>query len=224
MKQKLLFITGMICFISFSHAQMYERGRKNFFITTGGDLTFTNEHKKAWTGNNKGYSAHIGAGKIFTDIFQLGLNYYYTNNNYKLADTSGALVSSAYTYQTASINANLLLPVIYSSTGKSKRYECTGLTHYLILGPEYLYRFGADGANNFTTRGGVALNMGWGFLYKKSGGRKFQQGNDIYVNLNVKKVFGQFGSIQYEGSTRSLYNTFWGVNILWVKYRTGRWL
>ncbi|HYG52083.1 MAG TPA: hypothetical protein VD905_14325 [Flavobacteriales bacterium] len=203
------------------HAQMWERGKKNFFLEPEASLNFANYKKSAYMGNKYGMSFGLSGGKIFKGFLKTGLVYRYNQN------TIGNWYSTALTHtpvqrQYAGIKAELMVPFLQLNLGKSNRYECKTLSIYLMLGPEFGYNF-AGGTSDFKINSTeLLLCASWGFLLKNSGSNKKQAANDIYFCLNMKH--GQTPFAQRAADSQKFYSTYWGVSILWVKYKTGNWL
>jgi len=204
----------------FGYGQMYERGRKNFFLEPEGGVNFSNYKSNAFTGNNMGTYFGMSVGKTWAGVFKTGLVYRYGIHDSGKRDPIGMPYDSRVTRQTAGIKAEILLPLFSGGLGKSNKYECRAINNYFILGPEFGYNF-TKGSENFKMNSTeFLLNAGWGFLFKKSGGRKKQQANDIFICLNLKKGLSPYAV----SDNMKLYSTYWGVSILWIRYKTGNFL
>lgn len=216
------FILISLILISFlSSAQMHERGRKNFYVEPFGAINFSNSKKKAYGGSEYGFSYGISAGKQFAGLFRLGLQYQY--NQHKVGFyTTEQLYSVDFKRNLVGVKGDLLLPFFSYYLGKSKKYECTMVTNYFIVGPEFDFVFSEKNSFFTGTPNEFMLNAAWAMLFKKSGGRKTQAANDIYVSLNFKKSFSSFGKL--EVYNQNFYSVYYGVSLIWIRYKTSNWL
>jgi hypothetical protein len=202
-------------------SQMWERGKKNFFLEPEAAINFANYKKSAYLGDKFGMSYGLSGGKIFKTFLKTGLVYRY-NQNIVGAWDSTALNHATVPCQYAGAKVELMFPFMTFSLGKSKHYECKTLTNFLMLGPEFGYNF-AGGTNQYQLKPTeFLLSASYGFLLKNSGSNKKQSANDIYFCLNMKH--GQAPFAQRVVDSQKFYTTYWGISILWVRYKTGNWL
>lgn len=204
-------------------AQIYERGKKNFFIEPHVSFNFSNAKRSAYTGNERNFTYGLSGGKVFQGWIKVGLDYSYNNFSYTYttSDTLGEFKANPSTHY-AGIRADAMFPLMRSSLGKSKRYECRSLTNFIFIGPEYGMHFGSDEENVFTLNRNVfALNFSWGMIFKNSGSRKKQAALDFYIMFNLKKAFTPYMNIV--PTNQKIYPTYWGVSFVFVKYRVGKW-
>lgn len=192
-------------------AQIYERGKKNFFLEPGVYASFSNLNKSAFTGNQTGISYGLTGGKLFMDFFRVGLAYQYHQHQYPLTDALTTNLTRHY----AGLRADIKMPLFRVYLGKSKHYECTVLHSHLFIGPEYGMGFGGNIGHSNT--GEFLLNAAYGIQIKKSGSSKKQAAYDFYVMLNMKKALNPYLKVQ------NVYGTYWGISFMLIKYRTGKW-
>lgn len=217
----ILVLVFTCLFVGHSGAQMWERGKKNFFVEPEGSVNFSNYKKSAYTGNKYGMSFGLSGGKIFSGFIKTGLVYRYNQHSIGTWD-SVALTHSTVPRQYAGAKAELMFPFLRFNLGKSNRYECKTLTNFLSLGPEFGFNFGGTNTRYTINSTEFMLNASWLFLIKNSGSNKKQAANDVYFSINMKH--GQTPFSQRAGGGQKFYSTYWGISILWVKYKTGNWL
>ena len=205
----------------FANAQMYERGKKNFFIEPEGEINFSNHKSNAFTGSKFGTSYGLSAGKVFLGFLKTGIVFRYNQNLISNFDSTIEIHSPVQT-NTIAIKSDLMIPFLNFSLGKSKHYECTSLTNYLFLGPEFGYNFGPNNSNYSINAFNVLLNAGYGMIFKKSGSNKKQAANDIYIVINMKKGLSAF--VSQSSDSQKFYSTYWGLSLTWIHYKTGNWL
>lgn len=202
-------------------AQMHERGKKNFFLEPEGSVNFANHKSNAFTGNKFGMAYGMSAGKIFAGFIKTGLVYRYNQNVIGNFDSSEVRYTN-FQHQSIGIKADLMIPFLHFNLGKSNKYECMGITNYLLLGPEFDYNFGAKNLAYSIKPTTFLLNVSYAMLFKKSGSKKKQAANDIYVSINMKKGLSNFA--KYSIDSQKFYSTYWGISIIWIHYKTGNWL
>lgn len=198
------------------NAQFYERGKKNFFIEAGAAYNFSNAHKGAFTGNETGLSYGLAGGKLFHDIFRIGAVYQYHTQHYAWR----ALFPMDFTRHYIGLRADMMLPLFNVYLGKSNKYECTVLDNRILLGAEYGLNMGGTSASQPKTE--FLLDLAYAIRIKKSGSTKKQAAFDFFVLLNMKKALTPYVKIPMDG--QNIYGTYWGVSLMLVKYRTGKWM
>lgn len=226
---KYILSISIVVLTSFASAQMNERGKKNFFLEPESVFNFSNAKKSAYTGNKCGLSNGVSGGKIFSKFIKAGLVCRYNQtiigtwqDTLQGVDPQTYLdyekISSTY----AGLEAELMFPFLSFSLGKSKRYECKTLTNFLAMGTEFGFNFGGSSTLYTLKANQLFLNASWLFLLKNSGSKKKQAANDIYFCINMKH--GQTPFAQRSGGGEKFYSTYWGISILWVRYKTSNWL
>ena len=215
------FIFVAFLYTNVINAQIYERGKKNFFIEPTAYLNFSNANKKAYTGHEKSMSFSLTGGKVFMGWLKTGLTYNYNNFTFNYSDTLTTNKANAQTHY-AGIRTDIMIPIMASSMGKSKNYECRSLTNFIFIGPEYGMHFGTDKANIYKINpSAFSMNFAWGMIFKNSGSRKKQAAFDLYIMLNLKRAFANYMTIL--PTNQKIYPTYWGISLVLVKYKVGKW-
>lgn len=216
MNRSLYLLVIFVFSFSGAHAQLYERGKKNFFVEAGAGTGFINTKKWAFTGNRPGICAGVSVGKLFGDFFRTSVFYRFNSLDYQVNDTI-----SSNTWHCAGIQADVKVPLFDLYMGKSKHYECTVLHNYFFAGLSYGWNFGNKAPDAKLSPGEWMLGASYGVKIKKSGSTKKQAAYDFYVLLNMKKGLNAVMKTNFPGT--SLYGTYWGISLMLIHYRTGRW-
>ncbi len=230
--KRLTIISFLLVFLPLiGNAQMHERGKKNFFLEPEISHSYSNSKKSAYSGNPIRFSPGLSGGRIFANFFKVGVVYRYCANKivtWKDTTFFTAMPVGKYYEDVdrhyAGIKAELMFPFLRFNLGKSKRHECKSLTNFLMLGPEFGYNIASVSENNSykVSSTNFLLCASWGFLLKNSGSNKKQAANDVFLCINMKH--GQNTFAQRVSDGQKFYSTYWGISILWVKYKTGNWL